>query len=369
MKKREEKKPAAPASIPTIDEFRKEIDRIDEELLALLNKRALQVIEVGRVKTMEKKDFYVPDREREVLARLTGRNKGPFPNQALKNVYREIMSASLSLERPIKIAFLGPVATFTHQACMQHFGLSGDFLPKKDISDVFDDVEKGRADFGVVPIENTTEGVVSHTLDMFVKSNLKICAEVMLEIALALMNKTGKIADVAKVCSHPHALGQCKFWIKNNLPNALVFDVSSTAMAAQMASDDAACAAVASLAAATLYDLRVIENHIEDNTNNFTRFLVIGKNESKKTGSDKTSIVFAIKDAPGALYTMLKPFARRKINLTKIESRPLKTKAWEYVFFVDLDGHITEKKVKDAIAELELSCTFLKVLGSYPRSG
>lgn len=352
----------------TLQELREGIDSIDLELLDLLNRRTALVIEVGKVKAKEQREFYVPEREREILKRLTDSNKGPFPNQALKNVFREIMSASLSLEKPIKIAFLGPVATFTHQACMQHFGLSGDFVAKKDIADVFDDVEKGRVDFGVVPIENTTEGVVSHTLDMFVKSNLKICSEVMLEISLALLNKSGKASDIEKVCSHPHALAQCKNWVKNNLPNALVFDVSSTAMAAQMASEDPSTAAIASIAAASLYDLRPIETSIEDNANNYTRFLVICKNESNRTGADKTSIMFAIKDAPGALYSMLKPFAKRNINLTKIESRPIKTKAWEYVFFVDLDGHIDDGGVKEAISELEVSCSFLKVLGSYARS-
>ena len=352
----------------TIDGLRDGIDSIDLKILELLNKRAALVIEVGKVKSREHKEFYVPDREREVLKRLTDSNQGPFPNQALKNVFREIMSASLSLEKPLRIAFLGPAATFTHQACMQHFGLSGEFIPKKDIADVFDDVEKGRADFGVVPIENSTEGVVSHTLDKFVNSNLKICAEVMLEISHALLNKSGKASDIAKVCSHPHALAQCKNWVKNNLPNALVFDVSSTAMAAQMASEDPSTAAIASIAAATLYGLQVIENNIEDNSNNYTRFLVICKSEAKRTGHDKTSVVFAIKDAPGALYSMLKPFAERGINLTKIESRPIKTKAWEYLFFVDLDGHITETPVKEALDELEKSCSFLKVLGSYAKS-
>jgi chorismate mutase/prephenate dehydratase len=352
----------------TIKGLRKAIDAIDLEMLKLLNKRAGLVIQVGRIKSMENKDFYSPKRESEIIARLKAHNKGPFPDAALRNVYREIMSASLSLEKPLKIAFLGPVATFTHQACMQHFGQSGDFAPKKDISDVFDDVEKGRADFGVVPIENTTEGVVSHTLDMFITSGLKICAEVMLEVNLALLNKTGSLAGVEKVCSHSHAIAECRRWLKDNLPNALVFDVASTAMAAQMASEDKATAAIASAAAASLYDLRVVERHIEDNANNFTRFLVIGKKAGRKTGPDKTSLMFAIKDAPGALYSILKPFAKRGINLTKIESRPLKTKAWEYVFFADLDGHTSDKKVRDAIAELEGLCMFLKILGSYPKS-
>lgn len=351
-----------------LDKLRKQIDAVDHEILDLLNRRAELVIEVGRTKTKGRQEYYVPEREREIYRRLTEGNPGPFPNDAVKNVFREIISASLAMEQPLKIAFLGPVATFTHQACMQHFGLSGEFLPKKDIADVFDDVERGRADFGVVPVENTSEGVVSHTLDMFVSSNLKICAEVMLEVSLALLNKGGTIADVQKVCSHPHAIAQCKTWIKNNLPNAFVFDVSSTAMAAQIASDEEATAAIASPAAAALYDLKVLERNIEDSPNNYTRFLIIGKREAKKTGSDKTSLVFAIKDAPGALFTMLAPFADRGINLTKIESRPLKTKAWEYAFYIDLDGHISDRGVREAIEELEKQCSFLKVLGSYPKA-
>ena len=351
-----------------LEKYRRKIDDVDLRILELLNKRARLVIDVGKTKSKENRDFYVPERERAILKRLEEHNKGPFPSHALKSVFREIMSASLSLEKPMKIAFLGPMATFTHQACLQHFGRSGEFVPKKDIADVFEDVEKDRADFGVVPVENSTEGVVSHTLDLFVTSNLKICAEIMIEVALALLNKTGKLSDIKKVCSHPNPLAQSKAWLKNNLPEAVLFDVSSTASAAQMASQDSSIAAIASVAAASLYDLRLLEKHIEDNANNYTRFLVIGKKASKNTGDDKTSLVFAIKDAPGALYGMLKPFARRNINLTKIESRPLKTKAWEYVFFVDLDGHISDKKVKDAISELEPSCSFLKVLGSYPKS-
>ncbi|MDP2688800.1 MAG: prephenate dehydratase, partial [Deltaproteobacteria bacterium] len=237
-----------------------------------------------------------------------------------------------------------------------------------DIPDVFDDVEKARADFGVVPIENSTEGIVSHTLDMFVTSNLKICSEVMMEISLALLNKSGDLKDIQRVCSHPNPLAQSKRWLKGNLPDALVIEVSSTARAAQMAAEDPSTAAVASAAAADLYDLKIIENDIEDNADNFTRFLVIGKKTGNRTGRDKTSIMFAIKDAPGALYTMLKPFAKRNINLTKIESRPLKTKAWEYVFFVDLDGHMTDEPLREAVTELEEYCSFLKVLGSYAKS-
>lgn len=352
----------------TLKKLRDGIDAVDLEILQLLNKRAELVLDVGETKAKGKQDYYVPEREREIYRRLTEKNTGPFPSGAVKNVFREIISACLALEKPLQVAFLGPVATFTHQACMQHFGLSGEFIPKKDIADVFDDVERGRADFGVVPVENTSEGVVSHTLDLFVSSNLKICAEIMLEVSLALLNKGGTIADIQKVCSHPHAIAQCKNWIKNNLPSALVFDVSSTAMAAQLASEEEETAAIASTAAANLYDLRIIEKNIEDNPHNYTRFLVIGKKEIKRTGNDKTSLVFAIKDSPGALYTMLQPFAGRDINLTKIESRPLKTKAWEYLFYIDFDGHISEMNVKAAVEELEAQCVFLKVLGSYPKS-
>lgn len=351
-----------------IPRLRKEIDEIDKELVTLLNRRAAFVMEVGKAKAAENREFYAPEREREIYRRIEGLNKGPFPTKALKDVFREIMSASLALERPVRVAFLGPPATFTHQACLERFGMGSVFSPKKDIPEVFDDVEKGRSDFGVVPIENTTEGVVSHTLDMFVTSDLKICAESLMPVSLALLNRSGKRADIRKVCSHPNPLGQSRNWLKNNLPGAALEEVSSTAVAAEMAASDQNIAAVASVAAASLYGLCVIERDIQDNANNFTRFLVIGKKTVKKTGVDKTSIVFAVKDAPGALYAVLKPFARRGINLTKIESRPVKTRAWEYVFYVDLDGYASDKKVKDSLSELERLCSFFKVLGSYPKS-
>ena len=351
-----------------LEDWRKQIDSIDAEILKLLNKRTEFVVKIGKLKSKKKKEFYQPERERKILKRLEKDNKGPFPTSAVKNVFREIMSASLSVEQPLKVAFLGPVATFTHQACIQYFGLSGSLIPKKEIADVFEAVEKRRADFGVVPIENTAEGVVTHTLDMFVVSDLKVCAEVMCEVSLALLNKSGKMGDIQRVCSHPHAIGQCKGWVKENLPDVQLVEVSSTAKAAELAGVEPETAAIASTAAADLYNLRVIEKNIQDTANNYTRFLVIGRTSAEKTGCDKTSLLFAIKDSPGALFKMLAPFAERGINLTKIESRPLKTKAWEYLFFVDMDGHITEKNLKEAVAGLEDSAMFLKVLGSYPRS-
>ncbi|MBI3398905.1 MAG: prephenate dehydratase [Deltaproteobacteria bacterium] len=350
-----------------IKEIRAKIDALDDRILELLNRRASLVIELGKIKLEGKQDFYAPEREKEIYQRLTQNNKGPFPNQALKNVFREIMSASLSLEKPLKVAYLGPKATFTHQACMQFFGLSAEFVSEKDIADVFDDVERDKADFGVVPIENTTEGVVSHTIDMFSTSDIKICGEITMEVALSLLNKTGKVEDVKKIYSHPHAIAECKEWLKEHVPDIPVFDVSSTAMAAQTASEDQYGAAIASEFAAALYDLQVVEKKIEDHANNYTRFLVIGKKNPDKSGDDKTSIMFAIKDTPGALYKMLKPFAERGINLTKIESRPQKGKAWEYIFFADMDGHVSDSKVSDALKELEAQCSFMKILGSYPK--
>ena len=348
--------------------LRDKIDTIDDRILELLNERARLVIEIGHIKTRNRQEYYSPERERQIYERLKRNNTGPIPDSAVRNIFREIISASLSLEKPLKIAFLGPYATFTHEAAMRHFGLSGEFIPKDEIADVFEEVEKGRADFGVVPVENTTEGAVDHTLDMFIKSNLKICAEIMLKISLALMNRSGKLKDIRRVSSNSHAIAQCAGWLKRNLPGVAVVDTASTALAAQKAAQDPAVAAIASEAAAATYDLKVVERNIEDHADNYTRFLVIGRKETKKTGTDKTSILFAIKDAPGALYRILRPFAQRNINLTKIESRPMKTKAWEYVFFLDMEGHITDKKIKAAIEKLEEQCSFLKILGSYPKS-
>ncbi len=351
-----------------LSQLRKEIDALDDEILKLLNKRAGLALDVGDAKVKSKSNIYAPDRERKIYSRLYKKNKGPLPKQAIRNVFGEIISASRSLEKTLKVAFLGPVATFTHQACMQHFGLSAEFVPENDISDVFDDVTRGKADFGVVPIENSSEGVVSHTLDMFVSSDLKIYAEISLEVSLALLNKSGKISDVLRVSSHPNPIAQSRGWLKDHLPGVPVYDVSSTAEAARVAGKDSKSAAIASVAAANIYDLRVVEGKIEDNLNNFTRFLVIGKVAAKKSGADKTSVMFAIKDTAGALFKILQPFANRGINLTKVESRPVKEKAWEYIFFLDMEGHISDKNVKESIEELSGSCSFVKVLGSYPKS-
>ena len=352
----------------TVLQLRQEIDSIDDSILDLLNRRAGLVIEVGRLKRDEQRDFHVPSREREIYERLTSHNPGPFPNESLRSVFREIISASLALEAPMKVAFFGPKATFTHMASMQMFGLSAELVPQKSIPAVFEEVEKGKALYGVVPVENSTEGMVSHTLDMFMESDLKINAEVLLEIHHYLLSRTGRIEDVKKVYSHLQPIAQCRDWLADNLPGVPVVDVASTAVAAQIASEDYTGAAIASEIAAGMYDLRIVRERIEDQVNNYTRFLVIGKKVADRSGDDKTSLMFSVKDEVGILYRMLEPFAKRGINLSKIESRPFKKKAWEYIFYLDLIGHISDEAVAAAVQELKECCQFVKLLGSYPRA-
>lgn len=348
--------------------LRQKIDAIDDQILELLNRRSALVIEVGRLKAKNGLPFFVPSRERAIYDRLAASNPGPFPSTAIRSVYREIISASLSLEQPLSVAYLGPKATFTQEAAIRQFGLSARFVPAKTIPAVFDEVNRGRADYGVVPVENSNEGIVSHTLDMFLDSELKIYAEVLLEVTQSLLSLSGRLEDVRKVVSHPHALAQCRNWLEENLPDMPQVDVSSTARAAEMAMEDGGCAALASEMAATLYGLRVIQRKIEDNPNNFTRFLVISRTSPQASGHDKTSLMFAVRDAPGILCRMLEPFSKRHINLTKIESRPIKKKAWEYVFFLDLEGHIGDPGIAAAVEELGSHCQFVKILGSYPRT-
>ncbi len=355
-------------SMDKIQELRKKIDGIDEKLLDLLNERARIVIEIGNIKKTGKMEFHSPSREREIIERLTARNKGPLPQDTLKAVFREIMSSSLSLERPLKIAYLGPRATFTHMAGMQQFGLAAQYVPVENIKDVFSEVERGRADYGVVPIENTTSGAVNYTLDMFIDSDLKIAAEIMLEVSQHLMNKSGKLEDIKKIYTISPAAAQCRQWLEKNLPGVPVLDASSTAAAAEMAVDDLTAGAIASEMAAVLYGLQIAGKKIEDNASNITRFLVIAPKSPGKTGRDKTSIMFSIKDKVGALYSMLSPFAESGINLNRLDARPSGRKVWDYVFFLDMEGHIEDEKVARAIESLRKDSLFLKVLGSYPKS-
>lgn len=350
-----------------IEKLRKAIDNIDDQILELLNKRAGVVIEVGNIKRRQNSKFYKPDRERQILERLTSKNKGPFPNDALKAVYREILSASLALEEPLKVAHFGQLATFTHLAALRHFGSSAKFIPKDSIKDVFEAVDRGEAEFGVVPIENSTEGIISYTLDMFMDYDLVVAAEIILEISQNLLSKSGDRSKIKKIYSHQQPIAQCRRWLEANMPGIPVFETTSTARAAEIAAKDEKAAAIASDLAAKMYDLKFVERNIEDSRHNVTRFLVISKEYPSKKGNDKTSIMFSINDKPGSLYDILQPFKKAKINLTKIESRPSKRKAWEYIFFVDMEGHIEDKKVSRAIEQVKKGCTYLKILGSYPQ--
>jgi chorismate mutase/prephenate dehydratase len=348
--------------------LREKIDSLDDRILELLNERAKVVLEVGKTKKGSRSAYYVPSREQAIYERLRQKNEGPFPSEAIQRVFREIISASLSLEQPMKVAFLGPQATFTHVAAMQQFGLSAQLVPQKSISAVFDEVARGRAHYGVVPVENSNEGVVTHTLDMFMESDLKIYAEILQEISHDLLSLTARMADIERVYSHPQALAQCRKWLEENLPDVPLIDVASTAAAAQLAAGDKSSAAIASASAGAQYDLKQVKASIADNPSNFTRFLVISDQIPAPGGHDKTSILFLIKDEPGILLKMLEPFSKRGINLSKIESRPLKKRAWEYIFFLDIEGHVETPAVHDAVEELSGYCQFLKVLGSYPRA-
>lgn len=352
-----------------VEKLRKEIDKIDNEILDLLNKRSNIVLDIAHIKRNENAKFYSPERERQILERLTSLNPGPFPNETLKVIYREILSASLSLEETLKISCLGPLATFTHLAALRHFGSSAEFVPVESIKDVFDIVEKGKADFGVVPIENSNEGVISYTLDMFIDSELKVAAEVMLEITHNLLSRSGDKSKIRKVYSFSPATAQCRRWIQQNLAGIPVIEATSTARAAERAAEDDEAAAIASDLAAKIYNLKFIEKNIEDSRQNYTRFLVISKEFPQESGHDKTSIMFTLKNKPGSLYKTLEPFKKGGINLTKIESRPSKRKAWEYIFFADMEGHIENKKLRKAVEAVKDNCLFLKILGSYPYGG
>jgi chorismate mutase/prephenate dehydratase len=349
-----------------LQKLREKIDQIDREILRLLNERSRLALEIGRLKRRRNARAYSPERERQIIERLLGANPGPFPNDALRSIYREIISASRALEEPLRVACLGPLATFTHLAALRHFGSSAQFVPVESIRDVFEQVRRGGADYGVVPVENSNEGVVSYTLDMFMDYELKVSAEVMLEVVHNLLSREGKAKKVRYIYSHPQAAAQCRGWLEQNMPGVPIRETTSTAKAAELASRDPQAAAIASEAAAQMYDLRFIARHIEDRAENVTRFLVIGNDYPSPTGKDKTSVMFSIKDRPGALYDILAPFKRAKINLTKIESRPSRRRAWEYIFFVDLEGHIQEARVMKALQEVKKHCLFFKHLGSYP---
>lgn len=357
-----------------IPEHRKAIDKLDAQIVKLLNERTRHVLQIGEIKIKAGEAIYVPHRERAVLQRICKMNQGPITSESLRAIYREIMSSALSLEKTMTIAYLGPEATFTHQAAIQKFGSSLLYSPQKTIADIFTEVSKNRADYGVVPVENSTEGVVTHTLDMFIDSNLQIVAQIVLPIQYCLAGQSNS-KDIQRLYAHPQALGQCRGWVQQHLPKAEILETSSNARSAELAAapngkhgKTLRTAAITGFLAAQKYNLKIIERDIQDFTANATRFLVLGDKCGPPTGQDRTSIMFSIADRVGALYHALAPFRRYKLNMTKIESRPSKRKAWEYFFFVDCDGHMTDRMVAHAIDHLKGACNFVKVLGSYPNS-
>lgn len=350
----------------SMDTLRNSIDEIDENVLDLINRRLLLAKEIGRIK--EQSGNQVVDRAREIaiVKRLLTLNKGLLTKKALHHIFTEIIAASREIQSPEIVTYLGPEATFTHIAAMKHFGHSASFVPMPSIRDVFNEVEKGACNYGVVPIENSIEGTVNYTLDLFFESSLKICAEIYHTISHDLLSKTGSSDDIKIIYSHPHVFPQCRKWIRKHLPECKLVECSSTARAAQKASQEPGTAAIAGREAAHIYDLQVLASGIEDSSRNITRFLVIGRDKLHRTGKDKTSIMFAIAHVPGTLHKVLEPIARSGINMVKLESRPTKHENWSYFFFVDLEGHIEDQNVKETVAEMKNICMYLKCFGSYP---
>jgi chorismate mutase / prephenate dehydratase len=355
----------------TLPELRAQIDALDAEIIRRLNERADLVHEVGVIKKAEGQAIYAPEREEQVFRGLVAKAKelqSRLPDTAIRAIYREIMSASYALEKGLVIAYFGPTASNTHQAARSRFGASVEYVGQVTIADVFDAVARGQADYGVVPIENSTEGAVSHTLDVFTESDLRICAQILMRIENHLAAKIPR-AEIRRLYSHPQVFGQCRTWLRAHLPDAELIEVSSTPRAAELASKEPQTAALVGAMAAEIHGLQLLERSVQDHPNNTTRFLVLGRQASARTGEDRTSIMFSLQDKPGALFSAIEPFKRLRINMSKIESRPLKRKAWEYFFFVDLDGHTDDTEVREALDAIAPHCTFVKVLGSYPRTG
>lgn len=351
----------------SIEDIRAEIDRLDSEIVGLLNARARLALEIGKLKAKDKRLPYAAEREQAIYRRLSAINQGPLPLETIKAVYRELMSGCISLEQPVVVAYLGPEFSFTHTAARRKFGSAVHYRPQPTISAVFDEVSHGRAAYGVAPIENSTEGGISDTMDCLVTTDSKICAEIVIPIHLSLLSRSPK-EEIRRIYSKQQAFGQCRIYLATHFQGAELIDTPSTARAAEIAASEPGTAAVAAIEAGEAYQLTAVAQNIEDVGLNATRFLVIAKEASKPSGNDRTSVMFSIKDEVGALFKMLEPFRASGINLTRIESRPSKKRAWDYVFFVDLEGHSDDPKVANALTELEGRCKFLSVLGSYPES-
>jgi len=351
----------------SLEELRNQINELDHRLVQLLNERARVVVEIGKLKNKTGKPIYSPDREKQVFSRIAKSNEGPLPDKCLVAIWRELMSGSFALERPLRIGYLGPGGSFSHTAAMLKFGQSVEYEPLADIISIFDEVSKGHCDLGLAPIENTTGGGVIETLDALIDSDVKICAEVLMAIHHSLLANC-PLNQIEKIYSKPEIFAQCRNWLSATFKEAQTVPVASSAKAAQMAADEQKAAAIGSAVAAELYGLRVVCENIEDNTNNITRFLAISQEDAKPTGEDKTAILFSTAHKAGALADVLEVFKRFNINLTNIESRPSKKRQWEYYFFVDFIGHRTDKKVQGGLEEARKHCLQLSVLGSFPRA-
>jgi len=354
----------------SLSELRDAIDQLDGKLLTLFNQRADLAKEVAVVKMREggSVDFYRPDREANVLRRVKEQNPGPLKDEHVARIYRELMSSCLALEKPLTVAFLGPSGTFTQEAALKHFGHAVDTVQAVTIADIFHEVENGQAHYGVVPVENSTEGVISHTLDRFMNSPLYICGEVALRIHHHLLSTANSLDQIKVVYSHQQSLGQCRQWLMSHLAGVETIAVSSNAEAARLASQQSDAAAIAGEVASDIYQMNALASNIEDESNNTTRFLVIGRQEVAASGDDKTTMMISTKNIAGALQSVLAPFAYAGISLNKIESRPSRQATWDYVFFIDIDGHQEDGKVAAVLQELLPNVNLLKVLGSYPRA-
>ncbi|TKR33385.1 prephenate dehydratase [Luteimonas gilva] len=353
---------------PDLAAVRAQIDGLDQQIQQLIAERAQWAQQVGKAKgkLAAAVDYYRPEREAQVLRRVVDRNDGPLGDETLVRLFREIMSACLAQQEPLKIGYLGPEGTFSQQAVHKHFGHSAKGLPLASIEEVFQEVAAKHADFGVVPVENSGQGTIQSTLDMFLTSPLTICGEVELRVHQHLLSRSGRLEDIERVYSHPMSLAQCSGWLRQNLPKAEKIPVSSNAEAARRARNADDAAAIAGETAAQVYGLKAIAGPIEDRSDNTTRFLVIGRELFPPSGHDRTSLLVFIRDRPGALYGVLEPLARRGISMNRIESRPAHGGLWQYAFFIDVAGHVQESPLRDALAEVSESAGDVRVLGSYP---
>ncbi|KOR32437.1 prephenate dehydratase [Achromatium sp. WMS3] len=355
---------------PKLQKIRIEIDSLDAQILQLINQRAAIAQKVAKIKheyNAKAVRIYRPEREAQILHRLKTNNPGPLDNDTIIRLFKEIISACLALEQPLRVAYLGPAGTFTQTATLKHFGHAIDTIPVATIPDVFRDVESGACQYGVVPIENSTEGVINHTLDMFIRSPLRICGEICLRIHQHLLSHCESFNQIKRIYSHPQSFAQCRGWLERHLPQAKHLSSGSNAEAVrQVAEETCENAAIAGEAAAELYNVNILARNLEDEPSNTTRFLVIGNNEVPISGRDKTSLLMACQNEVGGLHGLLEPFAQQGISMTRIESRPSRTSLWEYVFFVDFEGHKDDPKTQQAFALLKQRASLLKVLGSYP---